>query len=46
MMCVVLQEIRIRLHANYLPYCLILDDDFSTFNESAWSREVGVGGFG
>lgn len=29
-------------------YCLILDEDFSsgTLDESVWSKEVGVGGFG
>ncbi|PMD58222.1 glycoside hydrolase family 16 protein [Hyaloscypha bicolor E] len=29
-----------------VDYCLILDDNFKIFNESAWSREVNTGGFG
>ncbi|KAI1766720.1 glycoside hydrolase family 16 protein [Hypoxylon sp. FL1150] len=27
-------------------YCLVLDDNFATFNEAVWTKEVQVGGFG
>ncbi|OZJ05145.1 hypothetical protein BZG36_01344 [Bifiguratus adelaidae] len=27
-------------------YCLVLDEDFSTFNTSIWSHEIQLGGFG
>lgn len=27
-------------------YCLIMEDNFQTFNESIWTREIEVGGFG
>lgn len=27
-------------------YCEVLNDDFSSFNEETWSREVQIGGFG
>ncbi|KAI5922351.1 glucan 1,3-beta-glucosidase [Camillea tinctor] len=27
-------------------YCLVLEDNFATFNEDVWTKEVQVGGFG
>ncbi|KAI1392626.1 glycoside hydrolase family 16 protein [Hypoxylon trugodes] len=27
-------------------YCLVLEDNFSTFNDAVWTKEVQVGGFG
>jgi len=31
---------------NVMQYCLMLNDNFTIFNESVWSREVNTGGFG
>lgn len=41
-----MQQFSINPLSNLLKYCLILDDDFSILNESVWSHEVGVGGYG